>query len=111
MGSMPIVRISLGEEITEEETKELISELQSDSNVETVKRVTDRSIGAVEIAAIVIKVVSTSIPVIQKLHQTLKKRGKDMSLEFTLGDSNQKVSIKGKMSTDEVAALIKKVSG
>jgi hypothetical protein len=109
---MPIVRISLGEGITEEETKELVSQLQSDSDVKTVKEVKDRSIiGAIGIAKLIVDVVSTSIPVIQKLHKTLKKTGKEVSLEFTLGESKQKVSIKGTMTSEEVAALIKKVSG
>ena len=97
--------------MNDEETNELISQLESDPDVETVKKVTDRSIGGIALVTLALKVVETSIPVIQKLHQTLKKTKKETSLEFTLGDPNKKISIKGTMSPEEVAAIIKSVSG
>jgi len=109
---MPIIRISFDEEITDEENEKLLSLLQSEGDVEKVKQLKDRSVGALSLITIALKVASTSIPVIQRLLKTIKKIGKEeVSLEFVCGESKQKVSIKGTMSTEEAAEFIKRVCG
>jgi len=111
---MPTVRIYFEEDIKEDETEELKSELKgiqiSDKKeaVEMVKYSKDRALGAVIIFAL--KVVSISIPLILKIINILKKRKKkQFVLRFKCGESKKEVEIKGHLTSKEITELITKV--